>query len=258
MKGDIERLYSLIENLKDICCKKRWTNINPWTEIILENCDGRMDCWKKSKRGVYLFFNHDEKRSDGKTHRIVRVGTHSIKSAEGEATLWKRLKQHKGNDSDGAGNHRGSIFRLLVGDALIKRDGEGPATWGQGSKIPENHREKSDAESGGEEPNHEKKVSEYIRKLPFLFVKVDPKNNGAKDRKYLENNLIALISNINRKSRNQLCPDLPSPEWLGHHSTRDAVRDSALWNNNGTKGNYDSKSLDLLKHYIEEMRNGAR
>jgi len=33
-------------------------------------------------------------------------------------TLWARLSQHRGSAKSGGGNHRCSIFRLLVGRAL--------------------------------------------------------------------------------------------------------------------------------------------
>jgi hypothetical protein len=74
------------------------------------------------KRGVYFFRELGENRSDtGEGPRIVRVGTHALKSGS-QTKLWTRLSQHKGQPSTGRGNHRGSIFRLIVGTALIKRD----------------------------------------------------------------------------------------------------------------------------------------
>ena len=67
------------------------------------------------KRGVYFFFKPGETRRDG-TPRVVRVGTHALKTGSG-TSLWDRLSKHRGNlagRSPGAGNHRGSIFRLHV------------------------------------------------------------------------------------------------------------------------------------------------
>jgi hypothetical protein len=49
---------------------------------------------------------------------IVRVGTHALETGS-QTTLWKRLSQHRGQARSGSGNHRGSIFRLIVGTALI-------------------------------------------------------------------------------------------------------------------------------------------
>ena len=41
-----------------------------------------------------------------------------------------RLSQHMGQQASGGGNHRGSIFRLIVGASLIRRDGREFSTWG--------------------------------------------------------------------------------------------------------------------------------
>ena len=82
-------------------------------------CDGRSG-WPE--RGVYFFFEDGESRSSsGAGPRVVRVGTHALKSGGG-ANLWSRLRGHRGDSKTGGGNHRGSIFRLLVGAALAERD----------------------------------------------------------------------------------------------------------------------------------------
>src|ERR1041384_3485601 len=83
--------------------------------------------------GVYFFFDPAEPRTDsGAGPRIVRVGTHAL-TATSKATLWKRLAQHRGTANRGGGNHRGSIFRLLVGECLLRRDGPLVPTWGCGA-----------------------------------------------------------------------------------------------------------------------------
>ncbi|MER8438343.1 hypothetical protein NKH36_00070 [Mesorhizobium sp. M1312] len=82
------------------------------------------------RRGVYFFFDETEPRSDsGHGPRLVRVGTHALTTGS-TSTLRQRLAQHRGK-LDGGGNHRGSIFRLLVGQALMASGG-GPlcASWG--------------------------------------------------------------------------------------------------------------------------------
>ena len=64
--------------------------------------------------------------------RVVRVGTHALKAGS-KSTLWGRLSQHRGTARAGGGNHRGSIFRLLVGIALARRSGIPlPPSWGLG------------------------------------------------------------------------------------------------------------------------------
>src|SRR5271157_5412231 len=97
---------------------------------MLATCSRRME-WPE--RGVYFFRESGEGRSDsGNGPRIVRVGTHALKT-ESSRELWGRLSNHKGTPSTGAGDHRGSIFRLIVGAALISRDGHDYPTWGDGN-----------------------------------------------------------------------------------------------------------------------------
>jgi hypothetical protein len=65
---------------------------------------------------------------------VVRVGTHALTAAS-SATLWDRLRQHRGHlggRDPGSGNHRAPVFRRHVGAALIHRDGQPPgllASW---------------------------------------------------------------------------------------------------------------------------------
>src|SRR3569832_104365 len=97
---------------------------------LLTDCDGRMN-WPA--RGVYFFTEAGEERTDtGEGRRVVRVGTHALVSGS-NTSLWGRLSQHRGRRSNGGGNHRGSIFRLIVGTALINRHGYDPLSWGKGS-----------------------------------------------------------------------------------------------------------------------------
>ena len=93
----------------------------------LSKCDGRME-WPH--RGVYFFFEPGELRTDsGNGARVVRIGTHALKVGSG-TSLWNRLSQHRGMRGSGGGNHRGSIFRLLVGVAIKGRDKlERPHSW---------------------------------------------------------------------------------------------------------------------------------
>jgi hypothetical protein len=63
----------------------------------------------------------EERSHSGQGPRIVRVGTHALKGGS-STTLWKRLSQHKGQERSRRGNHRGSIFRLIVGTALNADD----------------------------------------------------------------------------------------------------------------------------------------
>lgn len=82
-------------------------------------------------RGVYFFFDENEPRSDsGCGPRVVRVGTHGL-TVGSKSSLRARLAQHRGTIGTGSGNYRGSIFRLLVGQALISKEALDVPTWGK-------------------------------------------------------------------------------------------------------------------------------
>lgn len=115
----VSRFYSILEAFK----------VHIGSPRTLGESNGRMP-WPT--RGVYFFGEPGEVRSDtGSGPRIVRVGTHALKTGS-KAKLWTRLSQHKGQASNGGGNHRGSIFRLIIGTALIQRHGCASPTWGRG------------------------------------------------------------------------------------------------------------------------------
>jgi hypothetical protein len=186
------------------------------------------------QRGVYFFMEPGEVRHEsGEGLRIVRVGTHALKD-QSHTTLWKRLSQHKGQQTSGGGNHRGSIFRLLIGAALLA-DAPAPcATWGQGSNAARTIR---DAER-----DHECRVSEVIGQMPFLFLFIGDDAGPLSLRGVIERNAIALLSN----SRSTPL-DAASKDWLGHRCPRERVRASHLWNQNHTDEAYDPKFLGTLE-----------
>ncbi len=107
--ADTARFYELLADLEARLGGAR----------VLADCSGRMN-WPE--RGVYFFFEPGEARASAEgRRRVARVGTHAL-IAKSQSTLWRRLSQHRGVASTGGGNHRGSIFRLLVGIALAHRD----------------------------------------------------------------------------------------------------------------------------------------
>lgn len=204
---------------------------------MLSGCTGRM-IWPQ--RGVYFFMEDGELRSDsGAGSRIVRVGTHGLK-ANSKTTLWTRLSQHRGTPTTYAGNHRGSIFRLLVGTAMLARDGVSHPTWGRGSNAPKNVR--------AEEVPLEKKVSCVLGAMPFLWLSVPDATGPDSLRGYIERNSIALLSNFERDPL-----DPPSSGWLGHYCDRDRVRRSGLWNFNHVDEYHDSNFLRTLEGAIIAM-----
>lgn len=203
----------------------------------LSACTGRMP-WPP--RGVYFFMEDGEIRSDsGIVPRIVRVGTHALKVNSG-TTLWTRLSQHRGRSSGGGGNHRRSIFRLIVGTALLNRDSIAHPTWGQGSNAPKSIRT--------EEVPLERQVSSVLGAMRFLCLSVPDAAGPDSLRGYMERNAIALLSNFGRQ---QLDP--PSAGWLGHHCDRERVRRSGLWNSNHVDERHDRSFLRTLEQTILAM-----
>jgi hypothetical protein len=139
-------------------------------------------------------------------------------------------------------NHRGSVFRLIVGTALIGRDGHKFLTWADGNAAAKDIREA--------EVELERAVSSVIRNMPFLWLDIGDEPGPGSMRGKIERNAIALLSNFNRPPL-----DRPSPDWLGHHCDhkRDRVRVSGIWNQNHVDDRYDPKFLDGLEQLVERV-----
>ena len=200
------------------------------------------------RRGVYFFFEPGEMRSgSGNGRRVVRVGTHAI-TGKSTSTLWGRLAQHRGTMC-GSGNHRGSIFRDLVGNALARRgDVSLPPSWGVGSGRGEAARKLGtdrDAVKSAE-TKLEARVSDYIGTLPLLCLDVGDEPGPASERAVIERNAIALLSCYSAPA-----PDGASAAWLGRFSDRVRVRRSGLWNNDHVVKDYDPTFLDLLARRVD-------
>lgn len=189
-------------------------------------------------RGVYFFREPGEYRSSQpEVPRVVRVGTHAV-SSNSKSTLWGRVRAHHGS-RDGGGKHRGSIFRLHVGAALLRRDGaqigEVP-TWAVGSSAP------SSVRTG--EAAHERRVSAHLGRMSVLWVEVPDEPGPESGRAYVERNAIALLSN-------QLRPlDRPSETWLGLHSPRPEIRSSGLWNLKHVHQQYEPDFLEAFAGFV--------
>lgn len=202
---------------------------------LLSQCSGKLT-WPQ--RGVYFFMEDGEARSDSGTGpRIVRVGTHALAPGS-RTTLWKRLSQHRGTSRSGGGNHRGSIFRLIVGTALIKRDGHTCLTW-------DDRRSTAPAEVRAGELALECAVSKTIGAMRFLWLSIDDEPGRTSERGFIERNAIALLSNYGKEPL-----DPASPGWLGHCCNRPLVRASGLWNNNHVDESYDPAFLDRLEQRV--------
>ncbi len=226
--ADLQRFYALLAELERHNGGKR----------LLPECHGRMD-WPQ--RGVYFFFESGETRCQtGSGLRIVRVGTHAV-SVGSNSTLWGRLSSHRGSVSTQGGNHRGSIFRLLIGEALaLKSPSLACATWGRGASAPKTTRDL--------ETNLECAVSSYFSRMPFLWLNADDTPSTESIRGYIERNAIALLSNFDK-----MAPvDAPSSEWLGRLSDRHKILTSGLWNQNHVASEYDAQFLDVFATLLQK------
>ncbi|UWG50716.1 Uncharacterized protein AArcCO_1409 [Halalkaliarchaeum sp. AArc-CO] len=229
-RSDLDRLYDLLDRLEaNVGGKQR-----------LKDCTGYMD-WPE--RGVYFFFADGETRESTDQLRLTRIGTHAVSSGSG-TSLWNRLRTHRGANRgtyQGGGNHRGSVFRKRVGEAKIERDElhDEYSHWGNGSSADRDRRLA--------ELEHEQRVSQYIRDLPFLWIDIDDEPSPESDRVYIERNAIALVSNYRKDSI-----DPRDDDWLGRVSPRSEISDSGLWNINHVGEQYDRAFLNRVADAVEE------
>ncbi|RXJ83430.1 hypothetical protein [Arcobacter cloacae] len=224
---DLKRFYSILEKLEKKNISKR----------LLSNSNGRQ---KWPEKGVYFFFEPNEKRSNsGDGLRVTRIGTHALID-NSETTLWDRLRQHKGIVKNGGGDHRTSIFRLLVGTALIQKNNLNISTWGVGNTASKDIKKN--------EHLLEQQVSKIIRNMPFLYLSINDEAGPESLRGYIEKNSISLLSNFNKQAL-----DMASLDWLGHKCDRNKVNESNLWNQEHVEKSYDSNFLDKFEKLVEKM-----
>lgn len=234
--AEIDDFYRLLEELSERCGGAR----------TFTDGDAGV-AWPD--RGVYFFLEAGEVRPNGE-RRVVRVGTHAL--LRGSATtLWERLVDHRGTIGGarpGGGNHRGSLLRLHVGSSLIARDGDrhgAYSTWGS-------HRRCAAPATRNQEYEHERLVSEYVRRMPFLWLAVDDEPGPDSDRAVIEAGAIALLS-----ARCDPVADEPSEGWLGRWCPNEAVRDSGLWNVRHTEGP-PQDFLETMERHLLAMQAPAR
>jgi hypothetical protein len=230
--ANLKRFYLLLDRLS---C--------PGQAVVL-TATSRSLPWPR--RGVYFFFEPGEMRSGtGEGPRAVRVGTHALKTAA-SSTLWGRLSQHRGSSRSLGGNHRGSVYRLLIGASLAVREPTlASATWGRGGNAL--------AEIKAAEHHLEAEVSKTIGAMSVITFDVDDEPGPASLRGHIERSAIALLSNWRKEP-----VDPPSLNWLGRFCPRKKVRLSGLWNNNHVDENYDPAFLDIMEHLIEKSASRNR
>ena len=233
---DLDRFYDLLHDLEQRVGGTR----------KLKNCTGYMD-WPD--RGVYFFAEPGETRDSSGQMRVTRVGTHAV--SEGSSTsLWDRLKQHYGTGSGSSnhphgGNHRGSVYRKRVGEAIIEKHDlhdDYPDWDKRWSSIDRDRSEVRD-----EEYILERRVSTYIREQPFLWVDVDDEPSADSDRAFIEQNAIALLSNFDDQM-----VDPRDDGWLGKYSRSREIRESGLWNVNHVEELYELDFLSMLEDAVDD------
>ena len=238
--SDLVRFYTLLDRLKQRLGGTR----------ILTSFGGLRD-WPE--RGVYFFFEPSEARKEsGVGPRVVRVGTHALGTGS-RSTLRQRLGQHRGGNR-GRGNHRGSIFRSLIGQALLAR-GDRPScpSWGvktDAAKACEALGIDRQTLTAAEAPV-EQAVSSYIATMPLLWLDIDDEPGADSLRGFIEGKAIALLSNHERAPL-----DPASPRWLGNSSDRSRVRSSGLWNQQHVEETHDPIFLDALGKLIDVTGRG--
>jgi len=220
---DIARLYGILQDHQ-----LRETQFRHFRE-----CSGSM---RWPQKGLYLFYQCGFNRILSNIDlKIMRIGTHAV-SEGSSSSLWQRLKNHKGK-LDLSGNHRGSIFRLYVGAALIKREGLVCPSWGIGQSAND--------EISATEVDIEKRVSEYIQDMMLLCLRIEDAPSKRSDRAYIEQNMIALLAG-------PLGPvDIAQESWLGYHCPNPGVRRSSLWNVDYTHMEYDPSFFEILQTYVD-------
>jgi len=221
----VERFYDLLDDLSSKLGGPR----------NLGECSGR-DKWPE--RGIYFFFEPREARHFRRDRlRVVRIGTHAI-TADRNSTLWGRLRAHRGTSS-GHGNHRGSIWRLHSGAAIMRRENFAqPATW--------LHKHVTKAEKLLEK-DMEWRVSDYLATTSVLWLDVDDAPSPQSDRAMIEKNAIALLSQVDDVI------DPPSQRWLGLDSVRDEIARSGLWNVNHVGVPYNPVFLDVMEKRVRSL-----
>jgi len=236
-KPYIARFYEIMDNLK--------AQLGGY--YYLSECSGKT---KLPMRGVYFFFENGETREDNTGLRCVRVGTHAV-SERSKTTLWNRLKTHKGNNNF-TGNHRRSVFRLLLGEALKTRNSvliEACPYWAKGSSLPKEVRDNEDLLQS--EIELEIMVSKITTAMPFLFINIDDQLGTKSRRAVIEKASIMLLTNWIEPKHN-----LPSKSWLGHSSSHEKIRLSGLWNRDYIDSSFSSENeigcfLDELEQYAK-------
>jgi hypothetical protein len=158
----------------------------------------------RRRRGAYQ--RHNSARRPRRHPRSAPIAQHVV----GPPVATSR---NRWTNRPGSGNHRGSIFRLHVGEAILNRDvGHDAArgTWGAGSNAP--------AAVRAAESDQELAVSVVIGTMHVFWLPIDDPPSAASARGVVEAGAISLLSNLGSD-----IVDASSPTWLGR--VREPSRD---------------------------------
>lgn len=184
------------------------------------------------RRGVYVFLDPREPNFLQLHPRIVRIGTHGV-SRGSMATLRGRLRNHLGPGTE-IGNHRGSVFRLHLGRAMLEEGGGRSRlpSWGEGQDAAPDIK--------AAEVDLELAVTRYLQQLEVAFIAIDDEPTKDSLRAKVEAQLIALCS------EGLLTIDYPAADWLGLRSPVAQIKQSGLWNVRGVGGRYEPASAGAV------------
>jgi hypothetical protein len=150
---DLVTFYSLLDELGNKVGGAR----------TLARCRGRMQ-WPA--RGVHFFDETGDNRTDTGEGFARGAGWYPCAEGGRKHDALGTVCPPTGASSEAVAEiHRGSIFRLIVGTALIGRDGHKFPTWGEGGSAAKDIR--------AAEVELERAVSEVIRNMPFLWLAVE-------------------------------------------------------------------------------------
>ncbi|NLO21913.1 MAG: hypothetical protein GX119_07915 [Syntrophomonadaceae bacterium] len=221
-KRNLDTLYQLLENYEERVAQR----------IAL----GELNRKLLPPGGCCFYWEPGENRQDKGKQRIVRVESYPLEDAK--RSMYSQLIKHRGTIAGtfkGGGDHRQSLLRHHIGTALINKNREFCDTW---------EGETANAAVRKKEHLLETMVSRVSIQMEVLVIPF--KNIDAIKLKYIEQNLIALLSNWGKKAL-----DPPSSEWLGHYCGNVLVRDSGLWNTNGVMLKYDPQLISLLSVMLD-------
>ena len=95
----------------------------------------------------------------------------------------------------------------------------------------------------------EKDVSKIIGNMHVMWLAIEDEPSKDSQRRYLEQNTIALLSNHDRQTR----IDPSSGCWLGHHCDKETVQTSGLWNSDGVDKRYEPEFLVTMEKLVRKL-----